>query len=112
MEKEAFAGRRGRFRNQRWIGVTPNLITLKPRGTPMSSLEVLEIRVEEMEAMRLVDLEGHDLTEASKMMGVSRRTLTRDLKEGRRKTAEALVMSKAVVVRGGDYEIRKVEDKE
>lgn len=76
----------------------------------MSSLEVLEIRVEEMEAMRLVDLEGMDLTGSSLKMGVSRRTLTRDLKEGRRKVTEALVMGKAVVVRGGDYQIREKEE--
>jgi len=78
----------------------------------MNSLEVLEIKVEEMEAMRLVDLEGIDLTESSRRMGVSRRTLTRDLKEGRRKITEALVRSKAVVVKGGNYEIRKEEDRE
>ena len=78
----------------------------------MNSLEVLEIKVEEMEAMRLVDLEGIDLTESSRRMGISRRTLTRDLKEGRRKITEALVRSKAVVVKGGNYEMRKEEDQE
>jgi len=110
MVQEASSGKRGRFRNPRWIGITPNLITLKPRGTPMSSLDVLEIKVEEMEALRLVDLEGFDLTDSSREMGVSRRTLTRDLKEGRRKVADALVNGKAVVVRGGEYKIRAQEE--
>ena len=104
MEQEACPRRRGRSRNPRRIGAPPNMITLKPRGAPMNSLVVLELRVEEMEAIRLVDLVGLDLKRASESMKVSRRTLTRDLKSGRRKLAEALVDGKAVVVTGGDFE--------
>jgi predicted DNA-binding protein (UPF0251 family) len=63
-----------------------------------------------MEAIRLVDLLQLDLEHAAESMKVSRRTLSRDLKKGRMKLAESLVIGKAVVVKGGDYEIRTKEE--
>ena len=76
----------------------------------MDTLQVLELKVEELEAIRLVDLLGLDLENAAKSMNVSRRTLSRDLREGRRKIADTLVNGKAVVVTGGDYEINSKEE--
>ena len=36
----------------------PDVTYFKPRGVPLSDLEVVSLAVEELEALRLVDVEG------------------------------------------------------
>ncbi len=55
---------------------------------------------EELEVLRLVDLEGMGQEEAANAIGISRRTLWKDLHEARRKVADALVNGKAIRVVG------------
>jgi predicted DNA-binding protein (UPF0251 family) len=74
----------------------------KPRSIPMSDLEIVRLEIDELEAMRLCDLEGHDQESAGERMGVSRGTVQRLVKSGREKLLRALVESSAVVIeRGG-----------
>ena len=61
---------------------------------------------EELEAIRLVDLEGMDQQEAALNMGVSRKTLWNDLKSGRKKVAMALINGYAIRIEGGSYILR------
>jgi len=65
----------------------------------------IRLPLEELEAVRLVDLEGMLQAEAAKEMGVSQPTLNRILKEARTKIAEALVQGKWIRIEGGDYEM-------
>ncbi len=58
---------------------------------------------EELEAIRLVDLLGHDQESAAMFMGVSRKTLWRDLHDGRRKIADALVNGKRIIIHGCEH---------
>lgn len=67
--------------------------------------EYVTVNVEELEALRLCDLEGLEQEEASRCMGISRGTLQRILYSARKKTAEALCRGKGVVIEGGNYEI-------
>ncbi|QSZ67383.1 DUF134 domain-containing protein [Methanofollis aquaemaris] len=62
--------------------------------------EVVLLLPEEVEALRLVDLEDMDQTAAAEAVGVSRKTLWRDLHEARRKVADALVHGKAIRIAG------------
>ncbi len=62
--------------------------------------------VEEVEALRLVDLIGLPHDEAAARMGVSRKTLWRDLTAARRRLVEALVNGWAIQIAGGDYRMR------
>jgi predicted DNA-binding protein (UPF0251 family) len=55
---------------------------------------------EEMELLRLVDLEGLEQEEAAAKLGVSRRTAWRDLHEARRKVADALINGKNIDMKG------------
>lgn len=64
------------------------------------------LSIEEMEALRLVDLLGLPHEEAAGMMGVSRKTLWRDLTSARRKLVEALINGWAIQISGGDYVLR------
>jgi|Deesub1362A_J573_1020465.scaffolds.fasta_scaffold00033_115 hypothetical protein len=99
--------RRGRPKGPRWIKEFPKAMLFKPRGLPLNTLERVEITIEELEAMRLVDFLGLGQEEAAKMMGVSRKTLWMDLKEGRRKVIEGLIEGKAIELKGSHpYTIR------
>ncbi|MDO4574594.1 MAG: NifB/NifX family molybdenum-iron cluster-binding protein [Planctomycetia bacterium] len=60
---------------------------------------VVELATDELEAIRLADLEGLEQGDASKRMGVSRGTLQRLLYSARRKTAFALVTGRSLVIR-------------
>ena len=68
----------------------------KPAGIPMSQLEICELGLDELEAMRLCDVEGRQQEEAAEAMGVSRGTIQRLLETGRSKTISALVHGQAI----------------
>ena len=74
----------------------------KPRSIPMSQLQVRRLGLDELEAMRLCDLEGLDQEAAGRRMGVSRGTVQRLLRSGRATVLEALVRSSALVIEEGD----------
>ncbi|MFO7769268.1 MAG: DUF134 domain-containing protein [bacterium] len=84
----------------------------KPRSIPMTELVTMEMRLSELEALRLCDMEGLDQEEAGRRMGVSRGTVQRLLKEGRAKVARALVDNQAIVIRKGeeDADLRSHRD--
>jgi predicted DNA-binding protein (UPF0251 family) len=68
----------------------------KPSGIPLSQMEIVELGLDELESMRLCDLDGLDQEKAAEAMGVSRATVQRLLESGRRKTLDALVHGKAL----------------
>lgn len=57
----------------------------------MCELEMVSIQADELEALRLCDLEGLYHAEAAKRMNVSRQTLDRILKKARQKVAKTLI---------------------
>ncbi len=62
----------------------------------------------ELEAMRLVDVEGLTQEEAAAKMGVSRKTLWNELKNGRKKLVEAIINGWNIEIRSeGEYYIRQ-----
>jgi len=74
----------------------------KPAGTPLRDLEKVAIGHDEIEAMFLCDAEGLTQEEAGKRMGVSRGTVQRLLAQSRKKAIEAVVLGKALMVKGGE----------
>lgn len=78
-----------------------------PWGPPGRETRSITLSIEELEAIRLVDLEGLKQEEAAGEMGVSRRTLWNDLKSGRKKVATALTNGWVIVIEGGSYAIQK-----
>ena len=75
----------------------------KPAGVPLSQMEVTELGLDELEAMRLCDLEGKQQEEAAAAMGVSRGTIQRLLETGRGKAIDALVHGKALSFSDADH---------
>ena len=47
----------------------------KPQGIPLCALEEIELALDEVEAMRLTDVDGLYQADAAERMGVSRQTL-------------------------------------
>ena len=94
---------RGRPKCPRRVEQTPNVTYFKPRGVPLSNLEVASITVEELEALRLVDVEGLRQEDAAIRVGISRRAFWEDLKAARTKVALALTTGKAIEIKGGNY---------
>lgn len=64
----------------------------------MSQLDTLRLEVDELEVMRLCDLDGLDQESAGERMNVSRGTVQRLLKRGRANLVRALVTSSALVI--------------
>lgn len=92
---------RGRRRRTRCIGFDPGFLCFKPCGRPGTGLATVELRPDELEALRLADLEGLYQEACAARMGVSRTTLSRTLAQARRKVAEALIQGKRLVVAPG-----------
>ena len=68
------------------------------------SNEEVNIRFEEVEAIRLSDLEGMEQSAAAEEMNISRGTFQRIINTARQKVADALVNGKVLRIEGGDYE--------
>lgn len=67
----------------------------------MSALEKVQLSLDELEAVRMADLEGLYHEEAAEKMGISRQTFGNIVESARKKIADALVNSKALVMEGG-----------
>ena len=81
-------GRRGRNPKPIKIANTPKTNTFSPTTQTNQSPIILDIA--ELEAQRLVDLEGLSQEEAGKKMGISRGTIWRLVQSARKKISQAL----------------------
>jgi predicted DNA-binding protein (UPF0251 family) len=98
--------RPGKFRR---ICQKPVANYYKPRGIPLSVLEHVNLTFDELEAIRLADLEGLYQEAASEQMNVSRQTFGRIIDSAHKKIADALVNGKALSIDGGKIEIDNSE---
>lgn len=87
---------RGRPRTPRRIGFTPNVCFFKPQGIPLRKLETEVLSPEELEAVRLKNVDGLHQDKCADRMGVSQSTFQRMLAEANKKIATALVKGKAI----------------
>ncbi len=88
---------------KRRVSCLPKATFFKPREVPLCDLEIINLSVEELEAIRLCDLLQVEQNEAADMMGISRKTFWNDLQKARQKVVDALVNGKAIEITGGDY---------
>lgn len=87
-----------RPRKIRRIGFNPEITYFKPRGVPLSELDEVCLGHDEMEAIRLKNLEELDQKECAKKMKISQSTLQRILSSAYKKITEALVKGKAIKI--------------
>src|SRR6056297_1541422 len=96
-----------RPKKRRRIEHIPNIELFKPAGIPNSQLEVYNLTYEELEAIRLKDIEGLDNNGCADRMHVSRTTFQRILGSGRSKIAKALINGGSLRIEGGHYKLAK-----
>ena len=85
----------------RHVGQTPNAQYFKPAGIPIRLLEEVVLGLDELEALRLADLNGLYQEQAAEQMKISRPTFSRIVEQARRKVADALIHGKALRLEGG-----------
>jgi len=92
---------------KRHISCRPCADFFKPAGVPCHALEIVTLTLDEVEALRLADLEGLYQQQAAEQMKISRATFARIVEEARRKAAEALIHGKALRLEGGIVTLRE-----
>jgi len=92
--------RRGRPRLHRTITGSSESRCYKPCCRTADESTEVSLSPEEIELIRLIDIEGLEQEEAAERLGVSRKTAWRDLHEARRKIADALVNGKGIEMSG------------
>jgi predicted DNA-binding protein (UPF0251 family) len=97
-----------RPRKRRRVWHEPLPAIFKPVGVPLRHLEAITLLHEELEALRLTDLEERYQEDAAEQMGVSRSTLQRIVTEARRKVTQALVEGAALHIEGGTFRVPAV----
>ena len=95
----------GRPVKWRRVSSLPQALHFKPAASPLRVPEEVCLSIEEIEALRLKDLEGLEQEACAKQMNISRQTFQRILGSGRQKVADALVNGKAIRVEGGNFEM-------
>lgn len=70
-----------------------------PQCNIHENTEVVYLFPEEIAALDLIDIQQLDQEEAALRIGVSRKTIWRDVHEGRRKMADAIIHGKVIVMK-------------
>jgi uncharacterized protein len=95
----------GRPYKERRVEQLPPVTHYKPAGIPLRTLEEVTLTVEEMEAIRLADIEQLDQAASAERMEISRPTFHRIVSMAHQKIAAALWQGHAIRVSGGNFRI-------
>ncbi len=87
----------GRHKKNRICKSELCLNAFKPTGIPLAQLPQVNFLPDELETIRLCDLENLTQEQAGIQMGVSRGTIQRIITSARKKIASALVNGEAIV---------------
>jgi predicted DNA-binding protein (UPF0251 family) len=85
----------------RRISAVPLISVFEPVGAGACDRGSVQLTLDELEALRLADLEGKYQSEAAAHMGISRATFGRIVESARRKVADALVHARTLRIEGG-----------
>lgn len=91
------AGRREKLRH---VGIIPEYRGFTPDG--LASGDAIDMTVDELEVLRLCDLEGLNQEAVAQHMGIARTTVAAICSRAHRKVANALVNGRAIVIEGGN----------
>jgi hypothetical protein len=83
----------------------PGVTYFKPRAVPLRDLKEVELTIEELETLRLSNVEKLSQADAAAKMNVHQSTFQRTLARAREKVTDALVNGKAIKIRGGVYKM-------
>ena len=86
----------------RYICKTPEFSVFGPKGVKINDLNRIELRIDEVETIRLIDHLGYTQEEAATQMNVARTTIQRIYNIARNKLAKLLIEGSILVVEGGE----------
>ena len=81
----------------------PKYTDFMPKDSQETAEETICLKVEELEAMRLKDIEGLHQEKCAELMEVSRQTFQNIIDSARKKVALALIEGKNIHIGGGHY---------
>ncbi len=87
-----------RPRGYRRVCFNPRVTYFKPRGVPLQKLEVVDLTVEEAEALRLKNIEKLSQTKCAQKMKTSQSTFQRILSSAYEKTSKAIIGGCAIKI--------------
>ena len=82
----------------RRIRFDPEVVYFKPRGVPMSCLKIVELTLEEVEALRLKNIQNLSQVECAEKMHTSQSTFQRILTSAYQKISTALIEGRAIKI--------------
>lgn len=85
-----------RPKNHRCMSFLPNVTYFKPKGVPLSILEEVSLLPDEIEAIKLHDVDGLEQITAAAKMQISQPTFGRILNAAYKKIANAIITGKAI----------------
>lgn len=91
------AGRREKLRR---VGIIPEYRGFTPDG--LASGDAIDMTIDELEVLRLCDLEGLNQEAVAQQMGIARATVAAICSRAHRKVANALVNGRALSIEGGN----------
>lgn len=91
-----YCRRRGRPRVTRSIDDGETLRCYVPQCNANERDEVVSLLPEEIAVLKLIDLQDLEQEQAATVLGVSRKTIWRDIHEAHRKIADALIHGKTI----------------
>ncbi len=97
-------GSKGRKKKVRYIQQMPKTVQFSPRGNPGRPDEV-ELKIDHYEAIKLADFQGYNQAEGAELMGLSRPSFGRILREAHKIVADALVNAKSIRIRTSDVQV-------
>ncbi|MBU1500282.1 DUF134 domain-containing protein [Microgenomates group bacterium] len=80
----------------RCVRFNPDVVYFKPQGIPLRMLEEVVLRADELEALKLYNVDGLEQTKAAQEMKISQPTFARILAGADKKIAEAIIKGKAI----------------
>jgi predicted DNA-binding protein (UPF0251 family) len=70
----------------------------KPAWVPINKLEIIKLEKDELEILKLVNLEGKNMQEGAETLWISASTFNRNLNTIYKKLSEALLYGKAIKI--------------
>ncbi|HCC69911.1 MAG TPA: DNA-binding protein [Bacteroidales bacterium] len=95
-----------RPKSNRVVYEPPIHTEFKPVGNKSQSLEVIDLTLDEFEALRLADQMAMSHAEAADEMEISRSTFTRLIERARKKLADFIIQGKLLCINGGNVHFR------
>lgn len=82
----------------RCLRFKPNIYYFKPQGIPLRHLEEVILLPDELEALKLYEIDGLDQKQAAEKMKISQPTFARILDSGIKKVVMAIIKGKAIKI--------------